>query len=242
MAGAEMGGSAGMTPGLESCPLPPAGVPDEAIVALNTENAIRLAMGLDCAELVPELITAAQNHCNYYVTNQGDAMCEAPSAHNEIEGCPEFTGTGLGDRMRAAGYSGRGGSECMAFTGDPERSTMMFVNSVYHRTPVLDPWMRHLGYGFGDGCDTIDYGTGAMTATDVTALYPYLGQTGVPTSFDGSREGPEPPMPPSAWPSGDPVKGCARDYTVTNHTITMGGAAVEVPPQWGDVAGPSRPS
>lgn len=239
---AGMAGAAGMTPGLESCPAPPAGATNEAIVALNTENTIRLAMGLDCAELIVELITAAQNHCNYYVTNQGDAACEAPSAHDEIEGCPEFTGEGLGDRMRAAGYTGGGGSECMAFTGDPERSTMMFVDSVYHRTPVLDPWMRHLGYGFGDGCDTIDYGRGTMTAEDVTALYPYSGQTGVPTSFDGSREGPEPPMPGSGWPSGYPVTLYARDITVSSHTIMVDGTTEDLPHQWLDESDPTLPS
>jgi hypothetical protein len=192
--------------------------------------------------LVPELITAAQNHCDYYVTNQGDAMCEAPSPHNEIEGCPGYTGSGLGDRMRAAGYMGRGGNECMAFTNDPERSTMMFVNSVYHRTPVLDPWMRELGYGAGEGCDTIDYGQGEMTPQEVTAFYPYAGQTEVPTSFDGSREGPEPPMPASGWPSGFPVTLYARDITVASHAIMVEGTTEDIPHQWLADEDPTLPS
>jgi hypothetical protein len=217
-------------------------VPDAAILALDTENEIRLAMGLGCAVLVPELITAAQNHCDYYVTNQGDAMCEAPSPHNEIEGCPGYTGAGLGDRMRAAGYMGRGGNECMAFTNDPVRSTMMFVDSVYHRTPVLDPWMRELGYGAGEGCDTIDYGQGEMTPESVTAVYPYAGQTAVPTSFDGSREGPEPPMPDSGWPSGYPVTLYARDLSVTSHTIMVDGTTVDLPHQWLAEDDPTLPS
>ncbi len=234
-------GTGGTTPGLDSCPAPPVGVPDEAVVALNTENELRLAMGLDCATLVAELITSAQNHCDYYVQNQGDAMCEAPSPHNEIMGCPGFTGAGLGDRMRAAGYTGRGGSECMAFAGDPVTSTMMFVNSVYHRTPVLDPWTRELGYGFGDGCDTIDYGTGAMTAANVTAFYPYADQTGVPTSFDGSREGPEPPMPATGWPSGFPVTLYAKSITVSSHSIVVDGTTEELMHQWLDSDDPTLP-
>jgi hypothetical protein len=203
------------------------------VIALNVENEIRLATGLDCAELIPELIGSAQSHCDYFVANEGDALCEAPSAHDEIEGCPEFTGEGVGDRIRAAGYMERGGySECMAFTGDPERSTMMFVDSVYHRTPVLDPWMRHLGYGNGDGCDTIDYGTGPATDTGVTAFYPYAGQTGVPVSFDGSREGPEPPEPASGWPSGYPVTLYARDLEVTAHGIRVDGTEEELEHLW----------
>jgi hypothetical protein len=226
-------GTGGTIPGLDSCPAPPAGSPDDAVVALNTENEIRLAMGLECAELVLELVTAAQNHCDYYMANQGDDECEAPSPHNEIEGCPEFTGEGLGDRIRAAGYTVRGSAnECMAFTGDPERSTMMFVDSVYHRTPVLDPWMRHLGYGSGEDCDTIDYGTGPATDMDVTASYPYADQTGVPVSFDGSREGPEPPEPSSGWPSGYPVTLYGRDLEVTSHSIRVDGTDEDLPHLW----------
>jgi hypothetical protein len=203
------------------------------VIALNTENEIRLAMGLDCAELVPELVLSAQNHCDYYVANEGDDMCEAPSPHDEIEGCPEFTGEGLGDRIRAAGYMLRGSaSECMAFSGDPARSTMQFVDSVYHRTPVLDPWMRHLGYGGGDGCDTIDYGTGPMTDMDVTAFYPYADQTNVPVSFDGSREGPEPPEPSSGWPSGYPVTLYGQDLEVTSHAIFVDGTEEELAHLW----------
>jgi hypothetical protein len=240
--GAAGSGAGGMAPGLDACPAPPAGVPESAVIALDTENAIRLAMGLECAVLVPELITAAQNHCDYYAQNQGDETCEAASPHNEVEGCPGFTGVGLGDRMRAAGYMGRGGSECMAFANDPERSTMMFVNSVYHRTPVLDPWMRELGYGAAEGCDTIDYGQGEATAEDVTAFYPYAGQTMLPTSFDGSREGPEPPMPASGWPSGYPVTLYARDITVSSHTIMVDGTAEDLPHQWLSDEDPTLPS
>jgi hypothetical protein len=226
-------GTGGSTPGLESCPEPPAGAPAEAVIALDTENQLRLAMGLECAELVLELVSAAQNHCDYFIANEGSEECEAGSAHSEVEGCPEFTGTGVGDRIRAAGYMERGSySECMAFSGDPERSTMQFVNSVYHRTPVLDPWMRHLGYGGGEGCDTIDYGTGPMTESGVTAFYPYAGQIDVPTSFDGSREGPEPPEPTSGWPSGYPVTLYAREIEVTSHSIRVDGTEEELEHLW----------
>jgi hypothetical protein len=203
------------------------------VLALNTENEIRLEMGLECAELIPELVTAAQNHCDYYVANQGDPECEAASPHSEVEGCPEFTGEGLGDRFSAAGYTIRGsGNECMAFANDPVRSTMMFVDSVYHRTPVLDPWIRHLGYGSGEGCDTIDYGTGPATPENVTAFYPYADQVNVPTSFDGSREGPEPPEPSSGWPSGYPVTLYARDISVQSHKIVVDGTEAELAHQW----------
>ncbi|HEX5097918.1 MAG TPA: hypothetical protein VFV94_00385 [Polyangiaceae bacterium] len=237
------GGGGGMTPGLDTCPMPPDGTPDASITALNTENTLRLAMGLDCAAIAPALVKSAQAHCDYYTQNQGDDMCEAPSPHDEIEGCPGFTGEGLGERFKAAGYmlSG-GGSECMAFIDDPERAVMTFVNSVYHRTPILDPWMRDFGYGHSDGCDTIDFGTGTKSDKTKTAVYPYQGQTGVPTSFDGSREGPEPPEPPTGWPSGLPITVYAQNFTVESHVITLDGSTDPIAHQWLDEDDPTLPS
>src|ERR1051325_1620685 len=135
--GAGMSGSGGMTPGLEACPTPPDGTPDAAVVAINTENEMRLAMGIDCAAIALPLCTSAQNHCDYYTQNQG-TDCEADSPHDEIEGCPGYTGAGLGERFDAAGYMLRGGgSECMAFLDDPAAAAMTFINSVYHRPPML---------------------------------------------------------------------------------------------------------
>jgi hypothetical protein len=130
----------------------------------------------------------------------------------------------------------------MAFTNDPVRSVMMFIDSVYHRTPMLDPWMRDFGYGASDGCDTIDFGTGTSTPETVTAVYPYAEQTGVPTSFDGSREGPEPPEPPSGWPSGYPITVYARDFTVSSHSITLDGTSDELAHQWLDEDDQALPS
>jgi hypothetical protein len=170
-------------------------------------------------------------------------MCEASSPHDEIDGCPGFTGTGLSQRFKAAGYMLTGsGSECMAFLDDPAAAVMTFVNSVYHRTPILDPWMRDFGYGNSDGCDTIDFGTGTKSDKTRTAVYPYPDQTGVPTSFDGSREGPEPPTPASGWPSGFPVTLYAQSFTVTSHTITVDGSSDALTHQWLDDADPTLPS
>jgi hypothetical protein len=179
------------------------------------------------------LCTSAQNHCNYYTQNQGNSMCEASSPHEEVEGCPGFTGVMLGDRFKAAGYMlKQSGSECMAFLDNPVQAVMTFVNSVYHRTPILDPWMRDFGYGNSTGCDTIDFGTGTKSATTLTAFYPYADETGVPTSFDGSLEGPEPPTPASGWPSGFPVTLYAQNFTADTHTFTLDGDDTPISHEW----------
>jgi hypothetical protein len=232
------GGSAGgpTIPGLDTCPQPPAACSDAAVIALNTENTVRLAMGLDCAGLVAELCASAQNHCDYYAANANTA-CEAASAHDEISGCPLYTGVSPGDRMRAAGYTGRGWSEVMMFRNDPATAVQGFIDTVYHRTPVLSPWYRDIGYGgAGDQrdtrCDTIDLSRGPTTSSDVTAFYPYANQTGIPLDFDGSREGPTPPEPPTGWPSGYPVTLYARGVTIVSHTITVDGSTADIPHIW----------
>jgi hypothetical protein len=73
-------------------------------------------------------------------------------------------------------------------------------------------------------------------------VYPYAEQTGVPTSFDGSREGPEPPEPPSGWPSGYPITVYARDFTVSSHSITLDGTSDELAHQWLDEDDQALPS
>ncbi len=224
---AEVGGPA-------ECPAPPADAPADAVTALNAENAARVAMGVPCAALVLTLCTSAQNHCNYYTTNQGSSTCQASSAHNEVSGCPQFTGADPGARIKAAGYSGNGWSECMAFLGNPAGAVKTFIDSVYHRTPVLSPWYRDMGYGGGTGCDTIDFGPGTSTAKTVTAVYPYDGQTGVPLSFNGAQEGPTPPVPSTGWPSGYPVTLYGQGITVSSHQIVVDGTATPLAHQWLD--------
>ena len=191
-------------------------------------------MGVPCASLVLTLCTSALNHCNYYTANQGSATCQASSAHSEISGCPQFTGADPGARIKAAGYSGGGWSECMAFLGNPAGAVKTFIDSVYHRTPVLSPWYRDLGYGGGTGCDTIDFGVGATTAKTVTAVYPYDGQAGVPLSFNGAQEGPTPPVPPTGWPSGYPITLYGQGITVASHQIVVDGTTTPLAHQWLD--------
>jgi hypothetical protein len=217
------------------CPAPPAGASADAVTALDAENTLRVAMGVPCASLVLTLCTSAQNHCTYYTTNQGSTTCAAASAHSEVSGCPGFTGADPGTRIKAAGYTGMGWSECMAFMGNPAGAVKMFVDSVYHRVPVLSPWYTDMGYGGGTGCDTIDFGPGAAAAPKtLTAVYPYDGQTGVPLSFNGAQEGPTPPAPSAGWPSGYPVTLYGQGITVTAHQIVVDGTTTALPHIWLD--------
>ncbi len=226
-------GSGGAPPIDTMCPAPPAGISPAALIALNTVNAARVPAGAGCATMIPEINTAATAHCNYYAMNKamGANNCVA-NPHGEVMGCAGFTGANPGDRMKAAGFMGRGYSEVMAFENNPERAIASWINSVWHRLPVLDPWTTQLGYGAADRCDTIDFAPGTPAPDTTVVLYPYDGQTGLPTSFNGAYEGPMPPAPPTGWPSASPVTVYAKNMVVTEHVLTVDGSDTPIEHVW----------
>lgn len=212
------------------CPAAPAGADAQTIAALAAVHSYRLPAGAGCVTMVAEINTAAQNHCDYYAANSG--MCIA-SPHNEVMGCAGFTGEDPGDRMNAAGYQGWGGGEVMAFQDDGAQAVAQWVNSVWHRLPILDPWTTELGYGHAANCDTIDFGSGSTALPDdALVLYPYDGQTDVPVSFDGSREGPMPPAPSTGWPSASPITLYAQEAVITEHVLTLEGDTTPIEHVW----------
>jgi uncharacterized protein YkwD len=242
VAGSTAGGGAGGTGGASPCgtdapsqPPPitqcPAGgstPPEQALAAVNE---LRAHMGLACMTLVPEISTASQKHCEYYQQNKADKTCIA-NAHEEVETCPGFVAKSFATRMTEAGYQGSPRSEVMAFSGEPASAIAQWVNSVYHRTPLLSPWIREMGYGATADCDTVDMGAGPKSPDDQTALYPWPGQVDVPLSFDGSREGPMPPKPPTGWPSASPIHVYVKGYTATTHDVFVDGSCDPLPHQW----------
>src|SRR5262249_29626800 len=144
----------------------------------------------------------ARLHCAYYDANQSSGGSCIANPHVEVSGCSMYVGANFWDRMMAAGYTGSPAFEDMAFMGDGAGAVQQWIDSIWHRTPILSPWVREIGYGNAPGCDTMDFGVGLPTPNDVVATYPYAGQTGVPVDFDGRFEGPPPPAPPTGWPSG----------------------------------------
>ncbi len=145
-----------------------------------------------------------------------DKVCTA-NAHVEVASCAGFVAANFNDRMTAAGYKGSPRSEVMAFSGNPASAIGQWINSVYHRTPLLSPWIREMGYGMTAGCDTIDMGLGTKTPDDATAVYPYPGQADLPLNFDGSHEGPTPPRRRAAGPA-PPQCTCTSKTTRSRRT------------------------
>jgi hypothetical protein len=214
---------AGTTTG---CPAPPGSASAATLAAYARLTAVRQTAGVGCATLVEALDTSAAMHCAYYAANVGDKACVG-DAHAEVAGCKQFYAAGFSARERMAGYTGSPAFEVMAFGVLGAGAVQLWVDSVWHRTPILSPWVRDVGYGDATGCATMDFGVGAAAASGIVATWPADGQTGVPTSFDGSREGPEPPPPDPAaqdhgWPSGYPITIFTRS-TLTEHALTRDG-------------------
>jgi hypothetical protein len=218
-----------------SCPAPPADSPEKAVQALNTVNQLRVASGAGCMNLVPALVKSAQSHCDYKTANRGNAMCTA-DAHTQVTGCMGFTGADVQSREVAAGYP-----RALAYTevattfgNNPVAAVPNWIDTVYHRIPLLDPWTADMGYGGGPGCDVIDIGRGMSTApANTVAVFPYDGQTGVPPTWNG-LEGPAPPAPTGGWPSSYVISIYAKSLMVTEHVLTKDGDTTPLAHTWLD--------
>jgi hypothetical protein len=207
--------------------------------AWTTVNKLRLAAGSGCMNMVSALNTSALAHCNYRAANAGTPMCVA-DAHGEVMSCMGFTGADAQSREIAAGYPRNLAYTEVAttFGNNPVAAVPNWIDTVWHRIPLLDPWTTDMGYGGAKGCDVIDIGRGmSMAPAGTVVVYPYDGQINVPPSFSG-REGPAPPPPPSGWPSAYPVSVYAQRIAVTEHVITKDGDSTPIEHLWLDAKSP----
>jgi hypothetical protein len=207
------------------CPQAAAGLPAGAAGAVEQVNRIRRRAGLGCLEAIGEMSEAAVRHCGYYVASGGGPCVDRP--HREMPGCPGFVAPMFDERLEKAGYQGYARFEVMAYVADAPTSVRLWLDSVWHRLPILAPELQQAGYGAarrGDlRCDTMEFGVAAGDRSSSRVVtYPLDGQQGVPRSFSG-RESPEPPPPPQGWPSGYPITLYAAGLTATAHAITVDG-------------------
>lgn len=169
-------------------------------------NRIRGAMGVGRLVQNATLDRLAQTHADYLGQNN-------EFAHTETPGRPGFTGATFGDRFRAAGYVGsateliasiRAVQPGAALAGLLGQCAWSLMNAPYH-TQALASGARQIGVGIGD------YGTGTYVcvlvvglpqgaspqiaaAENAQAVYPFPGQTGVPSRFSGESPDPIPDL------------------------------------------------
>jgi hypothetical protein len=208
-----------------SCPRPPAGTDSRAEEAYDRVNAYRQAVGLGCSPFSPQVAAAATKHSEYFAGNSG--MCVA-SPHREVMGCNKFVAERFADRVKAAGYTGNPAYEAMTYVGSGAKAVDIWVDSVWHRIPILSPFVGDSGYGGAPKVDTMNFAWADKPSTDAPVVYPFSSQTKVPRSFDGATESPQLPVPPKGWPSGYPIMVYGSELKVTSHTLfDAAGAPVE---------------
>jgi uncharacterized protein YkwD len=207
--------------------------------AIRITNEWRARIGAAPLASSAPIHRAAQAHADYFAANCDRLRAEGLSPHVESAEHPGYTGASFFDRLQAQGWSGAGGWEIMAFQADPAEAIEAWLETLYHRIPLVHPNAIEAGYGgaagSGDGCrgaqvDVMDFGRGRTDAT-APVRFPPDGATDVRPSWHG-LESPQPPLPPGeSYPSGPIVtltfpEGPA--LSVTGHRLA-GPDGVDIP-------------
>jgi len=212
---------------------------EKQVLAWQLVNEVRASVGLGPIDLLPTLNAAADAHADYYALHVSQYKSSGLSPHEENPAWSEgFTAVDFFDRMLAHDWSGQSGSEIIAFYHLPRKAIPGWMATLYHRIPIVDPATREMGYGgaggtgTGNGIDVIDFGGTTASLGDRTVIYPYDGQVDVDRSWDG-LESPQPPVPPTGYPSGPIVTATFAGAlpTLTGHRL-LDPSGAEIPHTW----------
>ncbi len=197
--------------------------PSRTVMEMMTAaNSIRALAGERPWMYSPALEAAAQAHANFYDQNRLRYARSSLSPHEELRAWPGFTRSNVLARDMSFGYDGVGASEDMAFGYPMSAALAVWMDSVFHRIPILDPGTDLMGFGLagatatGDGrpVSNMDIGStlAASEPTDPTqaVAYPVNGQMGVPTAFIRNEQ----PDPLAPFPS-------ANGKTRTGSPVTL---------------------
>lgn len=176
--------------------LVPTGAQDEA---WRWVNCYRNMIAVEPVPLTEGCALATDRHAAYMDETAEYSMIETQT------GAANYSGYDALERLGAAGdevdLATRSVYEMVVRAGDgetvdPRRAVDTWMNTVYHRPPLVRPLVDAVGVGFGGQFgdmvavgpwDTVDSGGGLEFA-----IYPSPGQAGVPTSFHSDTEVPDP--------------------------------------------------
>jgi uncharacterized protein YkwD len=225
---------------IEGIPEPATGASATQVEANNYLNSIRIEVGVAVAVQHDALNAAAQAHADYYAGHAGKYASAQLSPHSEnAEWADGFSGASVGDRCAHHGWDG-GWSlwEVMHFISNPTGAIDGWLDSLYHRIPLIHPNTERWGYGMsqGDtGCDVID-GSYGKALIPVPARWPLPEHT-IRHRWEGN-ESPQPPLAEGeSYPSGPIVtitypKGTVlklNKATLTDQTGNIVPAQVQTP-------------
>jgi uncharacterized protein YkwD len=162
----------------------------EELRALQRVNQLRKAAGLAPMAYDSSLGAGALGHAQYLLTNPSQVNVDA---HRQVSGAQGYFGTAPGQRVMFYGYTGGGVAEVINFTDKAEEAVDGWMDTLYHRLPLIYPGNTAMGYGLAAaGAERVNVlEAGPNFAAGVAVAWPYDGQVGVPTGWDGA-ESPDP--------------------------------------------------
>ena len=178
-------------------------------VALDTLNGYRKKAGLASVAIDDRISQGAASHDYWWLFNLSLPEATGLGIHREVPGTPGFTGVQMVDRARHFGYPGGTMTEDITHAGEPAAAISQWVDSVYHRFPIMVPQLTLVGFAdaFGAGLpiETLDMGySGDPGSRRQTVAYPADGQDDIPIDFvDNELPDPIPAGEPKV--SGYPV-------------------------------------
>lgn len=175
--------------------------------ALDSVSSYRRAAGLGPVAADAALAEAALAHAYYWLFNFGQSTEQGVGVHSESKSLPAFTGRNALERATHFGYRGERGAEDIAHTYSATSAVQRWVDTVYHRLPILDGEATSAGYAEAQvgaiAIQVLELGL-ATPARGDAVVYPAADQAAVPGTFIGG-EVPD-PLPSSAvYPVGYPI-------------------------------------
>ena len=179
---------------------------DRQTVALATVNRYRQLAGLNPVTSSSIIHVSALAHAFYTFFNGALPGIRDLGIHKEESGGQGYVGDNVLSRAQRFGYPQRSMAEVITHRNDAAAAVNDWIDSVYHRIPLMRADLLELGYG--------DAYLGPMTvqvmdmsyresATGRVIVYPVANQMNVPTAFNGN-EIPD-PAPNANYPIGYPV-------------------------------------
>ncbi|MHB8507818.1 MAG: CAP domain-containing protein [Candidatus Dormibacteria bacterium] len=180
-----------------------------ARAALKTVNDYRARAHLPAVSLDDRITAGAASHAYWFLFNLALTQVKGLGIHHEVAGTPGFTGFSMRDRATHFGYPNASMSEDITHRGSAPGAVQDWVDSVFHRFPIMRPDLVAIGFGAADvGMLPVEVMDMAYSAGngDPRAMVPYpaSGQADVPTSFYGN-ELPDPVPKGGVYPVGYPV-------------------------------------
>lgn len=216
----------------------PASLGDQRLAALSRLDAVRTACGVAPMTGDDAAHAAAQAHADFYVQHAAAYKAAGLSPHGEDASFGAgFVANSFADRMKKAGFSGSPASEVMAFTGSGVAAVDGWMETLYHRLPLIDPRIVAVGVGVakagGAVTEVMDFGSGAPVVDPPCVVWPWPGQDDVATSWSGN-EGPQPQPPPEGYPSGPVITAHLPKASVVDVHQLLDAAGNEIAHVWRD--------